>query len=62
MENRRKVVVASDDRGPLVNIATWISIVSAAIVVLVKVFSKVLRARLLQSDDYCIMVAMVSES
>ena len=59
------VSISDDDRGPGVNLAAWISLVTMCLIVLLKVLSKLLRGsktlqiQNLQADDYSITLAMV---
>ena len=57
--------ITDDDKGPAVNLAVWISLVTMCIVVIAKVFSKLLKAqdgiqaKNLQSDDFLVLAASV---
>ena len=61
MVDARRISITSDDRGPLVNVSAWIGIVTACIVVVVKVATKLVKVHMLQLDDYYIVAAAVSE-
>lgn len=58
MESRR-ILITDEDRGPLINIATWIALVAMCIIVSVKTISKWATIHNLQRDDFCIIVASV---
>ena len=48
------------DRGPLLNIINWISLVATCILCMVKVTSKWVLVHQIQPDDTCMVVAMVN--
>lgn len=52
--------VDSEHRGPLVNVATWISLVAVIIFSFIKVMTKWTLIRKLQSDDLFIIIATVN--
>lgn len=58
MESRR-VLITDEDRGPIVNIATWIALVVMCIIVSMKTISRWATIHKLQRDDFYIIVAMV---
>jgi hypothetical protein len=51
--------ISSDNRGPLLNISSWICMVTMSIVVATKLTSKFFKVQRLQSDDYFIASSMV---
>ena len=57
--------ITNENRGPAVNLASWLSLVTMCLITLLKVFSKLsrlsstFRIRNLQADDYAILSAMV---
>lgn len=55
-----KLVITSQNRGPLINIATWILLVVMCLTTLVKVFSKWFMVHRLQYDDIYMFAAMVN--
>lgn len=58
MESRR-VLITDEDRGPIVNIATWIALVVMSIIVSMKTISRWATIHKLRRDDFYIIVAMV---
>lgn len=55
-----KVVITAENRGPLINIPTWILLVVMCITALVKIFSKWFMVHRLQYDDFYMIAAMVN--
>ena len=53
------IAITADNRGPLVNIATWITLVAMVIMTLTKVATKWAMAGRLQADDGLMVAAMV---
>jgi hypothetical protein len=56
---RNNVYITANNRGPLVNITTWITLVAMCLATGVKVISKRVMVRKFQRDDYYILAAMV---
>lgn len=54
-----KLRITAENRGPLINIATWILLVVMSLTTLVKIFSKWFMVHRLQYDDIYMFVAMV---
>ena len=54
--------IDGEHRGPLINVAAWITLVSMILFVASKVATKWRMVRKLQSDDILMIVAMVSSS
>lgn len=54
------LAVTADNRGPLVNIATWLTLVAMVIMTLTKVATKWTMAGRFQADDGLMVAAMVS--
>lgn len=59
MESRR-ILITDEDRGPLINIATWIALVAMCIIVFMKTISRWVTIHRLQRDDFYTIVAMVA--
>lgn len=57
-----QVRITADDRGPLVNLANWITLVVACLATLTKIVTKIRKIRNLQGDDYIMLAAMVYHS
>ena len=53
-------IVDATDRGPLINIGIWVSLVASCIAVATKVTTKIVLIRRLQIDDACSIIALVS--
>lgn len=54
-----QIRITADDRGPLVNLANWITLVVACLATLTKIATKMRKIRNLQGDDYIMLAAMV---
>lgn len=52
-------VIDANNRGPLINIGIWLSLVTACIAVATKVWIKLASLRRLQLDDAYILLALV---
>lgn len=57
-----QIRITADDRGPLVNLANWVTLVVACLATLTKIATKLRKIRNLQGDDYIMLAAMVSSS
>lgn len=57
-----QIRITADDRGPLVNLANWVTLVVACLATLTKIATKLRKIRRLQGDDYIMLAAMVSSS
>lgn len=55
-------VSEANARGPLVNIASWITLVSAILAAGVKLYTKMSITKKVQLDDALLLVAVVSNS
>ena len=53
-------IVTASDRGPLLNLASWITMVSVSLFVGVKVYTKWTMARKVQFDDVFVILATVT--
>ena len=53
------LAITADNRGPLVNIATWITLVAMVLMTLTKVATKWVMTGRFQADDGLMVVAMV---
>ena len=56
----KPIIVTLDDRGPLVNIAAWITMVVMCLTTFVKVGSRLDLTHQLRKDDLFMVMAMVS--
>lgn len=54
--------ITAEDRGPLVNLANWITLVVACLATLTKIATKLRKIRTLQGDDFIMFAAMVCSS
>ena len=54
-----QIRITADDRGPLVNLANWITLVVACLATITKIATKMRKIRNLQGDDYIMLAAMV---
>lgn len=52
-------VVDAEHRGPLVNLAAWITLICMVVFVFAKISTKWVMVRMVQRDDAIIIVAMV---
>lgn len=57
-----QIRITADDRGPLVNLANWVTLVVACLATLTKIATKLRKIRNLQGDDYIMLAAMVFSS
>ena len=53
------ITITAQNRGPVINILSWILMVVMCLATLVKVYSKWSIMRTLQADDYYLAAAMV---
>jgi len=56
---RSEVLIGDNNRGPLINITTWIALVAMVLATFVKVGTKLAKIQRLQQDDYYFLAAMV---
>ena len=52
--------LAAGNRGPIVNVVAWTSLIAACLATFIKVITKYWRTRCLQRDDVYMLCAMVS--
>ncbi|KAI9843957.1 MAG: hypothetical protein M1837_005998 [Sclerophora amabilis] len=57
---RPGVTITNVNRGPEVNLASWIPLVITGLIALLKVSSKLVKVRKFQADDCCISLAVVA--
>lgn len=55
----QQVRITSDDRGPLVNLASWITLVVVCLATLTKIATKLRKIGRPQGDDFMMFAAMV---
>lgn len=58
-EQPAQVLVTPDNRGPLVNMATWLTLVVTCLATFTKIGSKLRKTGSLQGDDFFMFAAMV---
>lgn len=57
-----KIRITAEDRGPLVNLANWITLVVACLATFTKIATKLRKMRSLQGDDFIMFAAMTCSS
>ena len=57
---RRRTELTAENRGPIVNIVAWVSLIAACLATFIKVGTKYWRKHGLQLDDVYMLCAMVS--
>lgn len=58
-EQQNQIVVTPDNRGPLINLATWLTLVVMCLATFTKIGSKLRKIGRLQGDDFLMFAAMV---
>lgn len=58
-EQPNQVLVTPDNRGPLINLATWLTLVVMCLATFTKIGSKLRKIGRLQGDDFLMFAAMV---
>lgn len=58
-EQSNQVLVTPDNRGPLINLATWLTLVVMCLATFTKIGSKLRKIGRLQGDDFLMFAAMV---
>lgn len=58
-EQPNQVLVTADNRGPLINFATWLTLVVMCLATFTKIGSKLRKIGRLQGDDFLMFAAMV---
>lgn len=58
-EQPNQVLVTPDNRGPLINLATWLTLVVMCLATFTKIGSKLRKIGRLQGDDFFMFAAMV---
>ena len=56
----QQVTVTPDNRGPLINVASWLCLGVSSGMVIIKILMKWLKVRRLQGDDYLTLGGLVS--
>ena len=59
-EQQNQVLVTPNNRGPLINLATWLTLVVMCLATFTKIGSKLRKIGRLQGDDFLMFAAMVS--
>lgn len=58
-EQPNQILVTPDNRGPLINLATWLTLVVMCLATFTKIGSKLRKIGRLQGDDFLMFAAMV---
>lgn len=59
-EQQNQILVTPNNRGPLINLATWLTLVVMCLATFTKIGSKLRKIGRLQGDDFLMFAAMVS--